>query len=54
MRIDAAFPGEHFEILESSVNGSYHRVKTLKNGQTLIDAALRSVVDQVSDITTLN
>ncbi|XP_067096636.1 nuclear pore membrane glycoprotein 210 isoform X1 [Osmerus mordax] len=46
MRIDTAFPGEYFEILESSMNGSYHRVKTLKNGQTLIDAALKSVVDQ--------
>uniref|UniRef100_A0A673Z9C5 Nucleoporin 210 n=1 Tax=Salmo trutta TaxID=8032 RepID=A0A673Z9C5_SALTR len=48
IRIEAAFPEEYFEILESSLNGSYHRVKALKNGLTLIEAVLKSVVDQVS------
>uniref|UniRef100_A0A673ZA81 Nucleoporin 210 n=1 Tax=Salmo trutta TaxID=8032 RepID=A0A673ZA81_SALTR len=46
IRIEAAFPEEYFEILESSLNGSYHRVKALKNGLTLIEAVLKSVVDQ--------
>ncbi|XP_045065483.1 nuclear pore membrane glycoprotein 210-like isoform X1 [Coregonus clupeaformis] len=46
IRIEAVFPDEYFEILESSLNGSYHRVKALNNGLTLIDATLKSVVDQ--------
>ncbi|XP_064156387.1 nuclear pore membrane glycoprotein 210 [Anguilla rostrata] len=46
IRIDAAFQKEYFQVLESSLNGSYHRVRTRKAGQTGIDAALRSVVDQ--------
>ncbi|KAF7668093.1 hypothetical protein LDENG_00033900 [Lucifuga dentata] len=46
IRIDTEFPAEYFEILESSLNGSYHCVRTLKDGQTLIDATLRAVVDQ--------
>uniref|UniRef100_A0A4W5MVM5 Nucleoporin 210 n=1 Tax=Hucho hucho TaxID=62062 RepID=A0A4W5MVM5_9TELE len=46
IRIEAAFPEEYFEILESSLNGSYHRVKALKNGLALIEAVLKSVVDQ--------
>uniref|UniRef100_A0A8C9WHE5 Nucleoporin 210 n=1 Tax=Scleropages formosus TaxID=113540 RepID=A0A8C9WHE5_SCLFO len=47
IRIDASFQKEYFEVLESSLNGSYHRVKALKNGQTVIDGALTSVVDEV-------
>lgn len=50
IRIDADIPKEYFKVLESSVNGSYHRVKTLKRGQVLIDGALTSVVDQVGPI----
>ncbi|XP_066553883.1 nuclear pore membrane glycoprotein 210 [Amia ocellicauda] len=46
IRIEAAFPKEYFKVLESSLNGSYHRVKALKKGQTGIDGALTSVVDQ--------
>ncbi|KAI1892348.1 hypothetical protein AGOR_G00132440 [Albula goreensis] len=37
---------EYFQVLHSSLNGSYHRVKTLRHGQTAINAALTSVVDQ--------
>lgn len=48
------FPDEYFEILESSLNGSYHRVKALNNGLTLIDATLKSVVDHVSFVETLD
>ncbi|KAJ8333362.1 hypothetical protein SKAU_G00422580 [Synaphobranchus kaupii] len=32
IRIDAAFQKEYFQILESSLNGSHHRVRTLKPG----------------------
>ncbi|KAM4609800.1 nuclear pore membrane glycoprotein 210 [Polymixia lowei] len=46
IRIDTVFPGEYFEILKSSLNGSYHHVRALRDGQTLIDATLKSVVDQ--------
>ncbi|KAJ3587076.1 hypothetical protein NHX12_013466 [Muraenolepis orangiensis] len=46
VRIEAVFPGEYFEVLESSVNGSYHHVKAQRDGQTLIHATLGAVVDQ--------
>lgn len=48
VRIDTGFPSEYLELLQSSVNGSYHRVKALKEGLTLIDATLQAVVDEVS------
>lgn len=46
VRIDTAFPKEYFDIMHSSLNGSYHQVKALKEGQTLIDATLKAVVDE--------
>ncbi|KAJ8384181.1 hypothetical protein AAFF_G00207990 [Aldrovandia affinis] len=46
IRINAAFLKEYFTVLESSLNGSYYRVKTQRHGQTVINAALTSVVDQ--------
>lgn len=48
VRINTGFPAEYFEVKESSLNGSYHRVKALKEGLTLIDATLSAVVDEVS------
>uniref|UniRef100_A0A8C5QI72 Nucleoporin 210 n=1 Tax=Leptobrachium leishanense TaxID=445787 RepID=A0A8C5QI72_9ANUR len=45
VRIEAKLPQEFFKV-ESSLNGSYHRVQTLKSGQTVIDAVLTSIVDQ--------
>lgn len=53
VRIGTVFPAEYFELQESSVNGSYHRVKALKEGLTLIDATLSAVVDEVSVIGTV-
>ncbi|XP_037334069.2 nuclear pore membrane glycoprotein 210 [Pungitius pungitius] len=50
VRIDTGFPLEYLEQLESSRNGSYHRVKALKEGLTLIDATLTAVVDDVGRI----
>uniref|UniRef100_A0AAY5EBC3 BIG2 domain-containing protein n=1 Tax=Electrophorus electricus TaxID=8005 RepID=A0AAY5EBC3_ELEEL len=41
------FPKEFFQVLASSLNGSYHRVKALKNGQTIIDGTLKSVMARV-------
>ncbi|XP_068107947.1 nuclear pore membrane glycoprotein 210 [Hyperolius riggenbachi] len=46
IRIEAKIPKEYFEVLESSLNGSYHRVRALKSGQTMIDAALTCMVDE--------
>ncbi|XP_046725797.1 nuclear pore membrane glycoprotein 210 isoform X2 [Silurus meridionalis] len=46
VRIEPTFPKEFFEVLESSLNGSYHHVKAVKNGQTLIEGMLRAVVDK--------
>uniref|UniRef100_A0AAQ5X8U0 BIG2 domain-containing protein n=1 Tax=Amphiprion ocellaris TaxID=80972 RepID=A0AAQ5X8U0_AMPOC len=46
VRIDTQFPVEYFEVLESSLNGSYHHVKALKDSLTLIDATLKAVVDE--------
>uniref|UniRef100_A0A4W4F2I6 BIG2 domain-containing protein n=1 Tax=Electrophorus electricus TaxID=8005 RepID=A0A4W4F2I6_ELEEL len=45
IRIETRFPKEFFQVLASSLNGSYHRVKALKNGQTIIDGTLKSVMD---------
>uniref|UniRef100_UPI00358FE42E nuclear pore membrane glycoprotein 210 n=1 Tax=Myxine glutinosa TaxID=7769 RepID=UPI00358FE42E len=44
IRIKATFPTESFSVLESSSNGSYHRVRALHTGATTIHAALISVI----------
>ncbi|XP_010007165.1 PREDICTED: nuclear pore membrane glycoprotein 210, partial [Chaetura pelagica] len=46
IRINTKLSKEYFEVLKSSLNGSYHYVKAIKKGQTVIDAALTSVIDQ--------
>lgn len=48
IRIETVLPAEFFEVLASSQNGSYHHVRVTKRGQTVIEAALTSVVDQAS------
>uniref|UniRef100_A0A8C4MIR6 Nucleoporin 210 n=1 Tax=Equus asinus asinus TaxID=83772 RepID=A0A8C4MIR6_EQUAS len=53
IRIETVLPPEFFEVLSSSQNGSYHHVRTLKRGQTAIQAALTSVVDQDGGVHTL-
>lgn len=50
VRIETTFPAMHFEVLESSLNGSYHYVKALKSGQTIIDGTLKAVIDQAGSI----
>ncbi|KAM5333339.1 nuclear pore membrane glycoprotein 210 [Glossophaga mutica] len=46
IRIETVLPSEFFEVLSSSQNGSFHHVRAIKRGQTAIEAALTSVVDQ--------
>lgn len=46
VRISTIFPEAYFKVLESSVNGSYHHVRALKDGLTLIDATLKAVKDE--------
>uniref|UniRef100_A0A8C5D5A2 BIG2 domain-containing protein n=1 Tax=Gouania willdenowi TaxID=441366 RepID=A0A8C5D5A2_GOUWI len=48
VRISTEFPVDYFEVLKSSVNGSYHHVRALREGLTLIHATLNAVVDEVS------
>lgn len=54
VRIDTVFPEEYFESLDSSLNGSYHRVKALNEGLTLIDATLKAVVGENGEVFTLS
>ncbi|DAA16796.1 TPA: nucleoporin 210 [Bos taurus] len=53
IRIETMLPVEFFEVLASSQNGSYHHVRATKRGQTVIEAALTSVVDQDGGVHTL-
>nr|XP_028566233.1 nuclear pore membrane glycoprotein 210-like isoform X2 [Podarcis muralis] len=46
LRITHQFPQEYFQEFISSVNGSYHVVRVLKDGVTVIEAALVSVLLQ--------
>ncbi|KAL8601946.1 hypothetical protein ACOMHN_008438 [Nucella lapillus] len=45
VRVRATFPTDYFEVLFSSENGTYHRVRTLLRGQTVIDGELHAVVE---------
>ncbi|XP_060082895.1 nuclear pore membrane glycoprotein 210-like [Ylistrum balloti] len=42
--IRALFPKEYFQVLSSTKNGTYHLVKTLDKGQTVLDGTLGSVI----------
>ncbi|XP_054990941.1 nuclear pore membrane glycoprotein 210 [Sorex araneus] len=53
IRMETSLPAEFFEVLFSSQNGSYHHVKAVKRGQTTIEAALTSVIDQDGGVHTL-
>ncbi|KAK2503265.1 hypothetical protein MC885_010161 [Smutsia gigantea] len=50
IRIETMLLPEFFEVLASSQNGSYHHVRATKRGQTAIEAALTSVVDQATPV----
>ncbi|XP_068163279.1 nuclear pore membrane glycoprotein 210 [Antennarius striatus] len=54
VHINTGFPAEYFELKESSLNGSYHRVKALQDGLTLIDATLSAVVDEKGTVHALD
>ncbi|XP_015284400.1 PREDICTED: nuclear pore membrane glycoprotein 210 [Gekko japonicus] len=53
VRIDTYFAKEYFTVLQSSLNGSYHHVKAIREGQTIITASLTSIVDQDGGVHTL-
>ncbi|XP_028574807.2 nuclear pore membrane glycoprotein 210 [Podarcis muralis] len=53
LRIDVSWPKAYFKVLQSSPNGSYHHVKAIKEGHTIISASLTSVVDQDGGVHTL-
>ncbi|XP_070200007.1 nuclear pore membrane glycoprotein 210-like [Littorina saxatilis] len=44
VRVRAAFPLDYFELLFSSENGTYHRVRALRRGDTIIDGELVAVI----------
>uniref|UniRef100_A0A2K5W2K4 Nucleoporin 210 like n=1 Tax=Macaca fascicularis TaxID=9541 RepID=A0A2K5W2K4_MACFA len=50
LRITHDFPKEYFEEQLTTVNGSYHIVKALKDGVVVISASLTSVIYQNKDI----
>uniref|UniRef100_A0A8D0E2W9 Nucleoporin 210 n=1 Tax=Salvator merianae TaxID=96440 RepID=A0A8D0E2W9_SALMN len=53
LRIDTSLSKEYFEVLQSTMNGSYHQVKAIKDGHTVISASLTSIVDQDGGVHTL-
>lgn len=53
LRIDVRLPKEYFKVLKSSLNGSYHYVQAIKEGQTIMVATLTSIVDQDGGVHTL-
>ncbi|XP_037589016.1 nuclear pore membrane glycoprotein 210-like [Cebus imitator] len=50
LRITHDFPKEYFEEQLTTVNGSYHVVKALKDGAVVINASLTSIIYQNKDI----
>ncbi|XP_062977318.1 nuclear pore membrane glycoprotein 210 [Elgaria multicarinata webbii] len=54
LRIDTYLSKEYFQVLQSSLNGSYHHVKAIKEGHTIISASLTSIVDQDGGVHTLS
>uniref|UniRef100_A0A2K5JRR2 BIG2 domain-containing protein n=1 Tax=Colobus angolensis palliatus TaxID=336983 RepID=A0A2K5JRR2_COLAP len=50
LRITHDFPKEYFEEQLTTVNGSYHIVKALKDGVVVISASLTSIIYQNKDI----
>ncbi|XP_007946745.1 nuclear pore membrane glycoprotein 210-like [Orycteropus afer afer] len=46
LRITHEFPKEYFEEQLTTVNGSYHVIKALKDGVVVINASLTSVISQ--------
>uniref|UniRef100_A0A8D2JFM4 Nucleoporin 210 n=1 Tax=Varanus komodoensis TaxID=61221 RepID=A0A8D2JFM4_VARKO len=53
LRIEAYLSEEYFRVLQSSLNGSYHYVKAIKDGHTILSASLTSIVDQDGGVHTL-
>ncbi|KAH9518820.1 hypothetical protein Btru_006348 [Bulinus truncatus] len=45
VRVEAEFDSKYLKVLFSSVNGTYHKVRALLKGDTIIDGTLVSVID---------
>ncbi|ETE69030.1 Nuclear pore membrane glycoprotein, partial [Ophiophagus hannah] len=54
IRIDTYFSREYFEVVRSSLNGSYHYVKAIKEGHIVLGAKLTSIVDQDGGVHTFS
>uniref|UniRef100_A0A8C7E6N4 Nucleoporin 210 n=1 Tax=Naja naja TaxID=35670 RepID=A0A8C7E6N4_NAJNA len=54
IRIDTHFSREYFEVVRSSLNGSYHYVKAIKEGHIVLGAKLTSIVDQDGGVHTFS
>ncbi|KAL7986057.1 hypothetical protein Chor_011223, partial [Crotalus horridus] len=54
IRIDMYFSKEYFEVVQSSLNGSYHYVKAIKEGHNILNAKLTSIVDQDGGVHTFS
>nr|KAF6316354.1 nucleoporin 210 like [Pipistrellus kuhlii] len=50
IRITCQFPREYFEEQLTTVNGSYHVVKTLKDGVVVINASLTNIISKNKNI----
>ena len=48
VRVEAAFDTEYFQVYSSSINGTYHEVKALKRGTTVIEGQLKGCFLDVS------
>ncbi|BFZ03901.1 hypothetical protein BsWGS_06940 [Bradybaena similaris] len=44
VRVVGDFPAQYLQVLYSSINGTYHRVRALLKGETTIDGLLASIV----------
>ncbi|KAM6468057.1 nuclear pore membrane glycoprotein 210 isoform 2-T2 [Liasis olivaceus] len=54
IRIDMYFSKEYFKVVQSSLNGSYHYIKAIKEGHTILSATLTSIVDQDGGVHTFS
>ena len=43
IRIDTSFDPSYFQVLWSSANGSFHHVRTLQKGKTMLTAMYTSI-----------
>lgn len=47
VRLKTDFVSKHFDVISSSINGSYHVVRAKSPGHTNINSLLRAVIKKV-------